>query len=279
MNLWKQLTTVNSTPYFFLAVAASTVVFLAVMALLHRTSPRVKKWLTIVLTFAAGLFYFLEYMLPVHTLKGGHEGNFLTPYVEPVSNYVNFILIWTLFLGIISLTIVHGRRLLRRVAGWHNSLAFFLALIAMLTFGFTTRSGGLGSPKEHVALQITYDSLFTGLLMNLDSAMFALLAFYIASAAYRAFRVRTVEAALLMISALIIMLGVVSFGVKLTGWIPAEGTGWAYLRIENAALWILKWLNMPGQRAVGIGVAIGALAMAMRLWLSLERGTFFSKES
>jgi hypothetical protein len=279
MNLWKQLATINSTPYFFLAIAVSTVLFVVVMALLHRTAPRVKKWLTIVLTFVAGLFYFLEFMWPVHTLKGGREGNFLTPYIDPVSNYVNFILIWTLFLGIISLTIVHGRRLLRRQSGWHNSLAFFLALIAMVAFGFATRSGSLGDPTKQVTLQITYDSLFTGLLMNLDSAMFALLAFYIASAAYRAFRVRTVEAALLMISALIIMLGVVSFGVKLTGWIPAEGTGWAYLRIENVALWMLKWLNMPGQRAVGIGVAIGALAMAMRIWLSLERGSFFSKES
>jgi hypothetical protein len=215
-------------------------------------------------------------VLPVHKLKDGSEGNFITPYLQPVNEYIQYIFIWTIFLGLISLTIVHGRRLLQRVQGWHNSLAFFLALVAMLVFGFATRSGSAGK----VGLQITYDSLFSGLLLNLDAAMFALLAFYIASAAYRAFRVRTVEAALLMVSSLIIMLGFVSFGVPMTSWIPiGERHGLGYLRIEQISLWILNWINMPAQRAVTIGVQIGVVAMALRIWLSLERGAFFSKES
>ncbi|HEY3342571.1 MAG TPA: hypothetical protein VGK81_11155, partial [Anaerolineae bacterium] len=116
------------------------------------------------------------------------------------------------------------------------------------------------------------------LLVNFDAAMFSLLAFYIASAAYRAFRVRTVEAALLMVSALIVMLGMVNFGVFLTHSIPLDSP-YAFFRVERLSLWILNWINMPAQRAVTIGVAVGALAMAMRIWLSLERGTFFSQES
>jgi len=272
--LHDHLATINSTPHFLLAIAASIVVFAIVMTLLHRTSSQFKKWLTIVCTFAAGLFFFLEYVLPVHKLKSGGEGNVITPFVEPVSNYIQYVLIWTIFLGLISLAIVHGRRLFQRQPGWHNSLAFFLAMLAMLVTGFATRVGVTGL----TGLKISYDSLFSGFLLNLDAAMFALLAFYIASAAYRAFRVRTVEAALLMISALIIMLGFVSFGVSLTSWIKPH-SGWAYFRIENISLWLLNWVNMPGQRAVAIGVQVGAVAMALRLWLSLERGAFFSKES
>jgi len=107
--------------------------------------------------------------------------------------------------------------------------------------------------------------------------MFALLAFYIASAAYRAFRVRTVEAGLLMAAALIVMLGMVNFGVGLTSWIPLDSP-WRFFRIEQLSQWTLSWINMPAYRAVIIGVAVGMLAMALRLWLSLERGTFFSQE-
>ena len=276
LALHDHLATINSTPQFLLAIAISTAVFVLVMAVLHRTPSQFKKWLTIVLTFAAGLFFFLEYLLPVRKLPEGGEGNVITPYVQPVSEYIQYIVIWTIFLGLISLTIVHGRRLLQRHPGWHNSLAFFLALVAMMTFGFATRSGSAGSP----GLRISYDSLFSGMLLNLDGAMFALLAFYIASAAYRAFRVRTVEAGMLMVSALIIMLGFVSFGVAMTSWIPIDQRhGLGYLRIEQVSLWILNWINMPAQRAVAIGVQIGAVAMALRLWLSLERGAFFSKES
>ncbi|MHB9105714.1 MAG: hypothetical protein ACYDCO_01545 [Armatimonadota bacterium] len=276
LYLHDHLTTINSTPLFVLAIVASIVVFVLVMTVLHHTPSQFKKWLTIVLTFIAGLFFFLEYVLPLHTLKDGSRGNVITPYVQPVSDYIQYIFIWTIFLGLISLTVVHGRRLLQRVPGWHNSLAFFLALVAMLAMGFATRSGTAGS----TGLKISYDSLFSGFLLNLDGAMFALLAFYIASAAYRAFRVRTVEAALLMISALVIMLGFVSFGVAMTSWIPIDQRhGLGYLRIEQVSLWILNWINMPAQRAVGIGVQIGAVAMALRIWLSLERGAFFSKES
>jgi uncharacterized membrane protein YdjX (TVP38/TMEM64 family) len=58
------LATINSTPYFLLAIGASIVVFALVMALLHRTPSQFKKWLTIVLTFAAGLFFFLNTCCP-----------------------------------------------------------------------------------------------------------------------------------------------------------------------------------------------------------------------
>ena len=266
--------TINTTPRFLLAILLSTVVFALVMVVLHYSSLRVKKWTTIVCTFLAGLFFILDYVLPVHQMKDKSWGNSITtPYVESVSNFFQYVIMWTIGLGLISLALVHGRRLLRQANGWHHSLAFFIAAIVMLIFGFASRTGSAGSSDA----KMYYDSLFSGLLINLDSAIFCLLAFYIASAAYRAFRVRTVEAALLMISALLVMLGLVNFGVMLTNWIPTD-SGWAYFRIERLSAWLLQWINMPAYRAVTIGVAVGALAMAMRMWLSLERGVFFTQE-
>lgn len=259
--------------WFMVAIAAATVGFITLMWSLHQLSPQAKKWMTIVCTFIAGLFFSLEYFLPATKTVKGEEQNFLTPWIDPVSNFVLYMMIWTLALGIISLLMVHGKRLAKRQPGWHNSLALFIAMFSIAALGLMTNVGESGSNTA----KLIYNSLFYGLLVNLDAAMFSLLAFYIASAAYRAFRVRTLESGLLMGAALIVMLGMVNFGVMMTNWIPTDS--WlAFFRVEVLSQWILNWINMPAYRAVLIGVGVGSLAMAIRLWLSLERGTFFSQE-
>lgn len=281
MTFWHNLLhphlhSVHTTQWFLIDAGIATVIFIALLAIMHRLSPRVKRYIIISCTFLAGLFTVVEYVWPTHKMMidgSMADGNFLSPYLGPVNDFSNYIWIWALGLGILSLAFVHARRLFGGHPGWHNSLAFFFAFFAM-TVACLASWGGKHST---VPLFKTYDLLFNGLLINLDSAMFALLAFYIASAAYRAFRVRTLEAVLLMFSALIVMLGFISFGVWLTSGIPVAST-WTFFRMENLSSWILNWINAPVSRGVLIGVAIGGVAVAMRLWLSLERGTFFSQE-
>jgi hypothetical protein len=129
-----------------------------------------------------------------------------------------------------------------------------------------------------------YNVMFLGLWQNLGATMFSLLAFYIASAAYRAFRIRSAEALVLMVTAMILMLGQVPIGMALTSWIPHEGhlrffgTPYDAFRIENFSRWVLMRVNNPVQRAIDFGIGLGALAMGLRIWLSLERGTYFGQE-
>jgi hypothetical protein len=53
--------------------------------------------------------------------------------------------------------------------------------------------------REKTLMQRLYDLFYNGLFNQLGSAMFALLGVYIAAAAYRAFRIKTVESALMLL--------------------------------------------------------------------------------
>ncbi len=118
--------------------------------------------------------------------------------------------------------------------------------------------------------------IFRAVISPLQASIFALLAFYIASASYRAFRVRSREAAALLAAALIILSGRTPFGHSLTDWLPAS---LSFLRLENVALWVVQVPNTAGQRAITIGIALGTVAMSLRLLLGIERGLLGRGES
>ena len=76
-----------------------------------------------------------------------------------------------------------------------------------------------------------------------------------------------------MAAAFIVMLAQVPVGGWLTAWIPVK-----QLQIPYIGAWLLTVVNSAAQRAIGFGAAVGALAISLRIWLSLERGVFFSME-
>ncbi len=237
--------------------------------LLTMVPSRLRKTLVAAVTFLAGLIYSIEFFVPV---PAGKDGNFLTSFAQKtVTDIVLVLSTFALGLGIYSLLRFHGRNMARRRPGWHNSLALYIAFFSMLLSGFwvmTTKS---------VAATNTYDTLFRGTVAAPGATMFSIIAFYIVSAAYRAFRIRSGEATLMLAAAFVVMLGSVPVGEFLTSGLPMAGF-WSNLRMENVNLWILKEPNMAAWRAISFGVEIGALAMALRTWLSLERGSFFERE-
>jgi hypothetical protein len=123
---------------------------------------------------------------------------------------------------------------------------------------------------EQSARHAFSDFIVLRVISSVTSAVFSLLAFYMATAAYRAFRVKSGEAALMMASALIVMLGQTPFGLYLTSWTGERFQGFW---LPNVAAWILRVPNTAVFRGLVFGVMVGAIATALRFWLSLERSS------
>jgi len=123
--------------------------------------------------------------------------------------------------------------------------------------------------------------LYKYMIIPLQATMFATLAFFIFSAAYRAFRIRNLAATLLLIAACLVMLGNVPVGSSI--WMGI--CRFIHLIFPNVNLETLKqlelfarikdWLMAIPQaaagRGIGIGLALGGIAMSLRIILGIER--------
>ncbi|MEO0025726.1 MAG: hypothetical protein ABIK54_03080 [candidate division WOR-3 bacterium] len=172
-------------------------------------------------------------------------------FYDLTTKWIRIVSAFALVLGVGSLILYHTDRLRRQRPGWAYSIVTLVALVVTAVIGL---AWGVkpGSPLQEV--------LFKNMLVPLNASMFAILAFYMASAAYRAFRARTKEAALLLIAAFVVMLGMVPVGESL------------WHKLPEVAEWVLSVPNMAAKRAILFGVALGAIATSLKVILGIERG-------
>jgi hypothetical protein len=187
------------------------------------------------------------------------------------SNFFDIVAVFAFILGGGNLLRTH----LDKVQRLGGSQRFF-SLVTITGFAFTLIVGTFKMRIDFVPdptgnyigegtwFKFVFDSMYT----PLSAAMFSLLAFFVASASFRAFRARTKEATLLLIAAFVILLGRTPLGHIVTGWFPDVI---AWLRVENFSNWILSVPNLAGQRAILIGIALGIISTSLKLILGLER--------
>lgn len=204
----------------------------------------------LIITFVVGMIVLLA---RIFTAADG--GDFIVKgWADELTDWVIIVSAFAVGLASVNLFRIHGDNIARQRPGWFNSLTLLLAIVVFAVVGIFARFGGSGFFAD--LNQNLYDSI----IAPLGAAMFAILAFYIASAAYRAFRMRSLEASVMLVAAILVMLGKAPIGELLWNQFP------------EIASWLVDIPNTVGQRAIMIGAAIGGFATSLRILLGIERG-------
>jgi hypothetical protein len=202
-----------------------------------------KRQLPIVIVFLTGILMVIQYFVP-HAAS-----EFVFTYAN---DFVIVIGIMALPLGIYSLMSSTARKARRDPKERFYSLTTIAGFLVMVIAGMSREN--FTSPSSLI------QHFFQYIVIPCQATLFSMLAFYIASAAYRAFRVRTVLASLLLVTAFVVMLRIIPLPEPLSTW--------------NSELvkWILAVPNMAAKRAIIIGVGLGAISYSMKIILGIERG-------
>ncbi len=178
------------------------------------------------------------------------------------SVWFNILAVFAFILGGASLLKSHLTRILQRRPDWSYSVVTLVSFLGVLIIGMFKLGGPPGLQGEVTDPGAWLMVVFTALYEPLMATLFSLLAFFVASAAYRAFRLRSTEATVLLAAAFIVLLGRTPLGTWLSDWLPRS---LSWLRIDALSMWIMRVPNVAGQRAVLIGIAIGVAALTLRI--------------
>lgn len=206
-----------------------------------------KKQLPLMITFITAIVLVIQFFSPAL--------NFLQ---ETITYWVIVVGVFAYVLGLFNLIAVHVSRTRQGGMNILYSVSLLIGLLTMLILGI-----GWG-----ISEGTKFYWLFINIQIPMEAAMFSLLAFFVASAAYRAFRARHAQAALLLVAAVLVMLGRV----------PIGSAGFMrYLHLDAVADWIMSFPNLAGQRAIMIGAALGVVATSLRIMIGIER-TYMGEE-
>lgn len=197
----------------------------------------------VALVFVCGLIVTVAFFIDVPILSSISDS--LQTWAVIVSGFA-------LGLGIVNMLAIHSQHISRKTSGqWPFSVVFILFFLAQAAPGLVDIKT-LGNP--------IYVWVYTNIFSPLAAAMYAILGFFIVSAAYRAMRARSLEAAFVLIAGIIVMLKNAPIGAVIWSGFPALGT------------WILDVPSAAGNRAVFIGAGIGTILLGLRVLLGYERG-------
>lgn len=205
---------------------------------------------------------------------------------ETVTIWFDILAVGAFVLGGGNLLKIHLEKISNKRSGWAYSVVTLLAFVITLWVGLV--QWGVNPPKlypthswagnyieEGSGLFWIYDNV----VYPLTATMFAMLAFYVASAAFRAFRAKNIEATLLLFTAFIVLLGRTYAGVFLTDWVPgfmAMITGMTpehfnTMQLDELTDWIMNAPNKAGNRAITIGIALGVVSYSLKILMGVDR--------
>lgn len=208
-----------------------------------------RREIPLLITGVAGIVFIVQYFIPHFPFSR---------FSNWFSDWFSIVAACAIWLGALNLLKMSFEKIRRRGEGWAYAIITVACFALMSVVGFA-------SGQDYTSPGTGFDWLYVNAYTPLSSTMFAILAFFVASASYRAFRARNFEATLLLLAAFVVMLGRVPIGDLLSGFMPES------MRLSNAATWIMQFPNTAGQRAILIGISLGIVSSSLRLILGIER--------
>ena len=229
-----------------------------------------KRTIPLLITALGGFVLIVAYFIPYTEAWG-----------EDASIWFDVLAAIAFILGGGNLLKMNLKKISDRSRGWGYAAVTLIAFLVTLVVGLGKVGVNPADNAPGVAWSGSYREtgapfawLYEFAFKPLTATMFAMLAFYVASAAFRAFRAKNFEAILLLGTAFIILLGRTFAGVVLTSWMPDALDG---LRIENLTVYIMKVFNTAGNRAIMIGIALGIASTSLKVLLGVDR-SYLGKE-
>ncbi|MCD6579047.1 hypothetical protein J7L48_06190 [bacterium] len=231
-----------------------------------------KRKLPLMLVLTLGIIYFF-----VPFISSPFANEIL--YKELYINWIKIVGVFAIVMSIASL----WRRNIVKIQRKHGDYIYsYIEIIGMVVIGLlailpnslhigNVNIGGIGDRS-------VYSWVFSNMQVPMQATMFSMLAFYIASAAYRSFRARNAEATLLLITAAIVMIGRVPLGENVYQLMNGVNShfisGFHWAKLFDFQGWTQVILDIPNtatKRAILFGVSMGMVATSLKIIFGIEK--------
>lgn len=212
-------------------------------------SKLVKRWIpSLLFATLPGLVVLFGYLFP---------GRLLIHYRGQVMEWRDVLVEWAvivagfaLLLGLFNVLRVHGERIGRRQRGWPYSLVLLLAMMVAWVPPVLSPD----NPMQKMLDRTVFDYVIS----PLGASLAALVVFALSLAAFRLLRARR------SVGGVFFLLVV---ALALLGSVPFTGLEW----LADIRDWIINVPGMAGMRGLLLGVALGTVITALRVFLTSER--------
>ena len=193
---------------------------------------------------------------------------------DDATQWYDILASFAIILGGLNLMKLQMQKVAKQRKGWQYSLVAIGGFIFAITAGFFIKGvdDSVALWGAHVTTEGSlFKWMFDYMFAPMSATMFSLLAFFVASASFRAFRIRNFEATLLLVAGIIIMIGRVPLGSVISSWFVM------YLIVLVAGISVNTWKKdrMITFGTVGIGIAVVTIAGMSIGWPLDEPGIFY----
>lgn len=206
-----------------------------------------KRTVPLIIAFVIGIMMTGQYYVP---------GKASQDLLEITTRWDRIIAGFAVFIGAYSLLHLHWSKIKQKVEGWGYSVFMFIGTIGTIYFGLYNGGELFWNDKQDNTM---FDWIYYYIQVPAGATIFSILAFFIASAAYRTFRARTWESTILLITAILVMIGRVPIGTLI------------YNQLPIVADWIMAVPNLAAKRGILLGVSLGAIATSLKIIFGIEK--------